>query len=93
MGSIIGAGEPRQEDDVVDDNQLMDPGDTLEVGISTLYRRGRIEAWVKCNAVVHVRPGEEPQQTFDRGYVQVVEGVNEMIVQFDQEDNTQEMMK
>lgn len=79
MGSIIGAGEPKQE------LGPLDPGDAVEVGISSLYRRNGMELWIKVGTTVHVRPGEESQQAFDRGYVYCVESMNEAVMDLDRD--------
>lgn len=80
MGSIIGAGESREKDDT-EVVELLDPGDTVEVGVSSLYRQGGIECWLKVGTNVHVRPDETPEDAFDRGYTFCLGGLAEAIAQ------------
>ena len=74
MGSIVGASEP---DEPLDDR--LAEGDTMEVGLSVLYKQKGIEAWIKSGVVVHVRHGEEPAQVFDRAYSVCTDAVGEAI--------------
>ncbi len=68
------------------DDGPLSPGDTVEVGISSLYRSKGMEAWLKVGVTTKVRDGEEAQQASDRAYTTAVESLNEMIVDFDQEE-------
>jgi hypothetical protein len=88
MGSIIGAGKAHKpgEFEVEPDDGLLSPGDTVEVGISSLYRQGGIECWLKVGCTVAVRPGEQADEAFDRGHMFAISGITEAIAALSNDD-------
>ena len=73
-----------------DEPQQLDPGDAVDVSLSTLYRPDAGgEMWIKVGVQVHVRQDEDPQQTYDRGFMFCVEQTNESIIDFERDGGDQ----
>ncbi|CAB4195080.1 hypothetical protein UFOVP1279_30 [uncultured Caudovirales phage] len=83
MSSIIGAKAPSDDEE---EEITLDVGDKVNVGISSLYRHGGLEMWLKVGVDVTVRPGEDAQETFDRGFTFCVAGLTDAIDEFKKEE-------
>jgi hypothetical protein len=48
------------------DEELIYPGDTVEIGVTHEIKIGRESAWIKAGVSTKVRPGESPDEAGER---------------------------
>jgi hypothetical protein len=61
------------------ENDLVSPGDTIEVGVTHEVLIGREKSWVKYGVVTKVREGETGEQASERASIQMNEEVEKII--------------
>lgn len=61
------------------ENDLVSPGDTIEVGVTHEVLIGREKSWVKYGVVTKVREGETGEQASERAAIQMNEEVEKII--------------
>ena len=71
------------------ENDLVSPGDTIEVGVTHEVLIGREKSWVKYGVVTKVREGETGEQASERAAIQMNEEVEK---KFESQEKTIEML-